>query len=122
MIYGIGCDLIEIKRIEKAIKSEHFYERVFSLDEQHELSTKNNPPESVAACFAAKEAFSKAIGTGISGFSLNEISLLHHKNGKPFLVLSGKAKIVADNLSIKQFHVSVSHTKGNAMCVVIAEQ
>lgn len=122
MIYGIGCDMTEIERLEKAIKSEHFYQRVFSKEEQNELSLKNIPSQSVAACFAAKEAFSKAIGTGVRGFALNEVSLLHTENGKPYLSLSGQAKELVDNLQIKMFHVSVSHTSALAMCVVIAEQ
>jgi len=122
VIYGIGCDMTEIDRLKKAIESEHFYKRVFSEDERNELAIKNIPPQSVAACFAAKEAFSKSIGTGVRGFGLHEISLLHTENGKPYLALSGQAKIIANNLQIKLFHVSVSHTGSQVMCVVVAEQ
>ena len=122
MIYGIGCDMIEIHRVTKASESDHFKKRVFSKQEQEELFSKKNPPQSAAACFAAKEAFSKAIGTGIREFSLIDISLLHDEKGKPYLFLTGKAQAIANRLFIKQFHVSVSHTKSNVMCVVIAEK
>lgn len=121
MIYGIGIDMTEISRIKKAIQNEHFYHRVFSKEEQLELESKNIPPQSAAACFAAKEAFSKAIGTGIRGFRLNEVSLLHTDLGKPYLLLFGQAKELAMKLQIKSFHVSVTHTKKLSLCQVIAE-
>ena len=88
----VGIDSVEINRIKALIESkERFIERAFSLEEQKEFSKRNNKPQHIAAAFSAKEAFSKALGTGISGFNLNEVSLLHKENGKPYLEFSGKA-------------------------------
>lgn len=120
MIYGFGTDIIEIARIKKAMERPHFCERVFSEEERQELTEKK--AESAAACFCAKEAFSKALGTGIRGFRLCEVSLLHKENGQPYLFLSGSAKQLAEQLHIYAFHLSVSHTKTIATCSVIAEQ
>ncbi len=116
----VGIDSVEIKRIENLVcKNERFIERVFSRDEQTEFKNRNNKPEHIAAAYAAKEAFSKAIGTGVSGFNLSEVSLLHEKNGKPFLDFSGKAKdIVRENKL--SFDVSVTHTETVATAIVIA--
>ena len=67
----VGIDTVEIKRIEAlTINKERFIERVFSLKEQQEFREKNNKSEHIAAAFSAKEAFSKALGTGVSGFKI----------------------------------------------------
>ena len=118
----VGIDTVEIKRIESLVKNkERFLERVFSEKEQEEFIKRNNKTEHIAAAFCAKEAFSKALGTGIVGFNLNEVSLLHKENGKPYLEFSGKAlKIVKEaNLS---FDVSITHTESIATAIVIAFQ
>lgn len=116
-MYKIGIDLVEIERIKKSIQSEHFCERVFGENELKELRARNMPAQSAAACFAAKEAFSKAIGTGICGFSLTEVETLHTENGKPYLHLSGNALKLAGDLS---FDISITHTRELAQAVVIA--
>lgn len=118
----VGIDTVEIKRIESLVQNkERFLERVFSEKEQEEFIKRNNKTEHIAAAFCAKEAFSKALGTGIVGFNLNEVSLLHKENGKPYLEFSGKAlKIVKEaNLS---FDVSITHTESIATAIVIAFQ
>jgi holo-[acyl-carrier protein] synthase len=120
MIYGIGCDLVHIPDIEKMLGNDHFMERVFSVEEREAQKGKRNAAQSFAADFAAKESFSKAIGTGIRGFSLTEVELLREENGKPYLRLSGKAKKIAESLCITEFHVSVSHAEDKAMCFVVA--
>ena len=116
----VGIDTVEIKRIEALIKSkERFVERVFSLKEQQEFSKRNNKPQHIAAAFSAKEAFSKALGTGISGFDLNEVSLLHKENGKPYLEFSGKAHEIVEKNNLS-FDVSITHTDKIATAIVIA--
>ena len=115
----LGIDTVEIYRIEKSIKSERFIEKVYSADEIKELSRRNFIPQSAAACFAAKEAFSKAIGTGIRGFSLNEVSLLHDELGAPFLKFPGRAALICEKKAYK-YTVSVTHTDKYATAVVVA--
>ena len=115
----VGIDTVEIKRIEALLKNkEQFLCRVFSIKEQQEFDKRNNKPQHIAAAFSAKEAFSKVLGTGVSGFNLNEVSLLHKENGKPYLEFSGKAlKIVKE--SKLAFDVSITHTDSLATAIVI---
>ena len=116
-MYSIGTDIIDIERIEKSASNNRFLSRVFSEKELDILSYKKNPYPSIAGNWAAKEAFSKALGIGVRGFSLNEVSVLRDDNGKPFLELSGNALKIAKGLS---FSVSISHTDTLANAVVIA--
>lgn len=116
MIYS-GVDLVEIKRIEKSLENPRFLEKYFGNDEKEELERKKYKSESVAACFAAKEAFSKVVKTGLSGFNFCEVQLLHEESGAPYLFLTGKAKELAKGLEIS---VSISHTDELAMAFVVA--
>ena len=117
MMYS-GVDLVKIGRIKKAMDNPSFLEKYFGADERAELEKKNFKTESVAACFAAKEAFSKVVKTGLSGFSLCDVQLLHEENGAPYLNLSGKARRIADEKGLT-LSVSISHTDSLAMAFVI---
>lgn len=110
-----GIDSTDIKRIEKSLENEHFKERVFGKSELKELEIRGFPSESAAAAFCAKEAFSKAVGCGLSGIVLKEIELLHEDNGKPYLKISGSCfdKYGGD------YEVSITHTDSTATAVVI---
>lgn len=112
-----GIDILEIARIEKSMKSEHFLERVFSQKELMLLKEKNFSAQTAAANFCAKEAFAKAIGTGIRGFSLTEVSILRDSQGEPYIELSGKALELSKDFS---FSVSLSHNDTMAIAVVTA--
>ena len=114
----VGIDTVEIERIKELINKERFLERVFSEEEIREFSLKNYKPEHIAAAFASKEAFSKAIGTGVSGFKLTEVSLLHFGNGKPYLKFSGNALSIVTEKGLS-FDVSVTHTNTLATVVVV---
>ncbi|MBQ2676582.1 MAG: holo-ACP synthase [Clostridia bacterium] len=118
-MFSVGTDLIEIKRIEKSIQNEYFMQKIFGPDEIEELGKRKNPPESVAAAFAAKEAFSKAIGTGVRGFSMCEVQLLHDDMGAPYFKFLGRAKDIVDELEYN-FSVSLTHTAQLASATVIA--
>ena len=108
----IGIDIVNIKRIEKLIK-KFGYEKLRFLNED-ELYT--NKAESIAGIFASKEAFSKALGTGIGeDFSFSDISILKDNKGKPFI------KINSIDLRIKNCDVSISHDGGFAIAAVIVE-
>ena len=116
----VGIDSVEVERIEKLVcKNERFIECVFSCEEQSEFKNRSSKPEHIAAAYAAKEAFSKAIGTGVAGFKLCEVSLLHEENGKPFLEFSGNAEEIVKENKLS-FDVSITHTKTVATAIVIA--
>jgi len=101
------------------MQSPRFLTRVFSDAENILFQSRGFSAQTVAVNFCAKEAFSKAIGTGIRGFSLNEVSALRDELGKPYLQLSGKAKEIAEEKRLV-FDVSLTHTGEYAAAVVIA--
>lgn len=119
-IYGIGTDLELIERVARLLQNPAFLVRFFGENERKRFADGKNPPSSVCAAFCAKEAYGKALGIGLS-FPWREVELLHGKNGKPFLKLSGGQKENAKSLKLT-FHVSVSHTHRHALATVVAEQ
>ncbi len=118
-MYSVGIDLVEIARIEKSIASQRFLTTTFGKNELKEFEKRNFKLESIAGAFAAKEAFSKAIKTGLKGFKLSEVQVLHDETRAPYLALSGSAKEMAEKLGL-EFDVSITHTKTLAQAIVIA--
>ena len=119
MIYGIGTDIVEISRLAKAIENSRFLNRYFTEAENEYFLLKNNNPQTVAASFAAKEAFSKAMGTGISGFSLGDVQVIHDELGCPHYEFSGRAASLVAEAGL-QFSLSLTHTKTTAAAVAVA--
>ena len=109
-IFGIGTDIVKIKRIRKSLKNQLFLSRIFSTDEILRCSRIKNSANCFAKRFSAKEAFAKALGTGISkGINFNEIVILNDKNGKPFIkLISQTKKNVEKKLKGKKFKISLS--------------
>ena len=120
-MYTIGTDMVDIKRLEKSSKIGNFMKRVFSEKEIAFFSKKSNPYPSMAGNWAAKEAFSKALGTGIRGFELNEVSVLRDELGAPYIELGGDALQIAESRGL-EFSVSITHTKELAQAVVLAQE
>lgn len=122
MILGIGTDITDIERIERAATKygSRFLDRIFTNEEQEYCeSFKKGKFQHYTARFSAKEAFSKAIGTGLTeGFKFTEICILNEPNGKPYVVLSGSMKEKWGNNKI---HISLSHTNTTALSVIIIE-
>ena len=121
MIIGIGTDIIEIYRIEKIImRTSSFIEKSFTNNEIEYFKSKGLKGNVIAGNFAAKEAISKALGTGFRGFGLKDIEVLRDKLGKPVVNLSCK---IYELLEIKEFniHVSISHSKENAIAYAVVE-
>ena len=114
----IGIDHLEIARIAKAMENPRFLPRYFGGRELAYLERKKFPPASVAAGFCAKEAFAKALGTGIRGFALREVELLRTENGRPYLAFSGKAAALVAASGLR-FEVSLSHDRRYALAQVI---
>ena len=117
---ALGIDLLEIDRIRRSLENPRFVRRVFGAQELEQLAARGFPAQSAAACFCAKEAFGKALGTGVSGFRLAEAQLLREPSGRPYLSLSGGALRLAEERGLS-FSVSVAHTKQYAAVVVAAE-
>jgi len=123
MIVGVGTDIIEIERISQGIEKERLLEKYFSNDEIKFLDEQTSARiPMAAACFAAKESFSKALGTGVRGFILKEVEILRDDKGKLILRLSGDAKQVAYSKGARRYHVSISHCADYAMATVILEK
>ncbi|RPG99389.1 MAG: holo-ACP synthase [Candidatus Pelagibacter sp. TMED118] len=123
---GNGVDIIENSRIEKAIKKVAFIERVFSKKEI-ELSLKyKNKTNYYAKRFSAKEAFYKALGTGIrEGNSFKYISIQNDKNGKPFIEINNQIKkMIFKRFKLKKFkiHLSLSDEKKHSIAFVILDK
>lgn len=122
MIIGIGTDIIEISRIEKAIKqTESFTNKIFTEKEQDYFKCKNKKAETKAGLFAAKEAVSKALGTGFRGFSPRDIEVVPNEAGKPQVTLLNEAKKLGDTLGIIHMHITISHCKEYAVAYAVAE-
>jgi len=117
MIKGIGVDIIEIDRVKSAVKKggEKFLRRIYTSNEikYSKLKKTFRFPE-LAARFAAKEAYSKAIGTGIVGISWNQIEIKNDKSGKPHLAVLGKIR--------ENVHVSLSHSLNYAVAMVVIDE
>ena len=110
-IYGVGTDIVSVDRIKKSIKNKSFLERLFSKEETSKCSKLNNSNNCYAKRFAAKEAFSKALGTGISnGINFNEIIVMNEKNGKPFIKLKGKTLQIIKKKFKKKPKIALSLT------------
>ena len=120
MIVGIGNDIVEIERIEKAILKEGFKNKVYTQKELENLEKRGNRTESYAGIFSAKEAISKAIGTGVREFSLTDLEILNDDLGKPYVVVSEKLdKILRNKKENYQIEISISHSKKYATAIAI---
>lgn len=118
---NVGIDIIQIDRIEKSIKNPKFLSRIFSPSELKYFSKKSFNAETIAGNFCAKEAFAKAMGTGVRGFSFNEISVLRDYMGTPYISLTGGAKKILNAKSNgNSLTVSISHSRNIATAIVIA--
>lgn len=114
MIVGIGMDIIEVRRVREAIeKNPRFLERIFTEREIRYSLRKKNKYQHLAARFAAKEAFFKALGRRISWTG---VEVVNQKSGKPELEIHSKEK-----LNFSTCHVSLSHLKEYGLAVIILE-
>ena len=120
MIVGIGNDIIEIERIEKAISKEGFKDKIYTQRELENIKKRGNRAETYAGVFSAKEAISKAIGTGVREFSLTNLEILNDDLGKPYVVVSEKLdKILKTKKEDYQIEISISHSKKYATAIAV---
>lgn len=121
MIAGIGLDIVDIARIEKAARNILFYTKNFTESEIALIKSRANGAETAAGNFAAKEAVLKCLGCGIFDMPLSDIEVLREQTGRPYVNLHGKAKEKAIELGIRKMHISISHTGGFAAAQAVAE-
>lgn len=122
MICGLGIDLVEIARIEEMLARwpQRFVQRVFTPEEIALCEGRAQRAAAFAARFAAKEAFAKALGTGVDrNFAWKDFAVLNHSNGRPLPVLSPR---LSARLADVQVHLSLSHTDHAATAVVVLER
>ena len=124
MIFGIGTDIAHVQRFERWVQTPGMIERFFAPEEflRSPVQHKNRVCQHYAARFAAKEAFAKALGTGLA-FELKDVCVKKHSTGRPYLSLSASALQVCQSVcgSAYSVHLSLSHEKEYAIAVVIIE-
>ena len=124
MILGSGVDLCEVQRIEAAFAryGSRFLERIFTAREIAYANRKANRFERYAARFAAKEAGMKALGTGwTGGVSWRDFEVVNLPSGRPTLTFHGRAAEIAATLGVRHVALSLTHTKEQALAMVVLE-
>jgi holo-[acyl-carrier protein] synthase len=113
-----GVDMIEVERVQDGITrfGERFLNRFFTANERADC---DNQPMRLAARYAGKEAVAKALGTGIGDVSWQEIEILGGERGRPQLILHGAAAALAEQLGLREWDISLTHTATLAMAVVV---
>ncbi len=124
MIVGIGTDIIEVERIRKHIEAGfEFKEKVFTHKEIAYCESKTNKAQNYAARFSAKEAFLKAVGTGLrQGLAFTDIEVLNNELGKPEMVLYGQAKELIRKMGVTNLQLSMTHLRDWVNAIVILER
>ncbi len=112
-----GVDSVEIERIAKSMERKGFLERYFAPEELEYFVLRGNAPQTVAGHFAAKEAFSKAMGTGLRGFELREVGIIRDSLGRPEYHLTGKARELCGR---RRLSLSITHTRDTATAFAVA--
>jgi len=125
MIFGIGTDIVDVKRIKKMESIDAFAKKILGEDEYFSYQTLSNLKKIkfLSIQFAGKEAFAKAIGTGISGdISFSAIQIERDSNGKPIFNFNNQIQMHLDNLGITHSHVSLSDEEDYAIAFVVLEK
>jgi holo-[acyl-carrier protein] synthase len=124
MIFGIGTDIVEVSRIEASIHQfgDDFAKRILATSEFQSYQDSQIKPRFLAKRFAAKEAFSKALGTGLRApATFQNIAVSHDDLGKPVLLLADELQFFLDSKRITQTHISISDEKNLAAAFVVLE-
>lgn len=119
MIKGIGCDIVEINRFEELADNQKFFKKVYTEYEQERV--KDSPVHTVAGIWAAKEAVSKALGTGFAGFKITDIEICTDTSGRPYVNLYGGAEQLFNRLGCEHIYISISHERSQAVAFCVIE-
>lgn len=118
MILGVGTDMVEIGRMEKACKRDAFLKHAFTSEERRQAE---GSPSKLAGNFAVKESVAKVFGTGFRSFMPGEVEVLRDGLGKPYVVLHGGAKAMAKQMGIRKIWVSITNTRELAVAFAVGE-
>lgn len=118
MVIGVGTDLVEIQRMERACERDSFMAYTFTEQERRQARESIS---SLAGDFAVKEAVAKALGTGFRGFGPKDIEALRDELGKPYVKLYGGAERRAAQMGIQDIQVSISNIKDYALAFAVAQ-
>ena len=122
MIAGVGIDVVHVHRMERWREIPGLLERYFNPEElKAALEKKSSVNLSLAARFAAKEAFGKALGRGLAGIELKDIMVKNKHNGQPEIIVSGTALAALEENGAKRIHLSLTHERDNAIAMVVLE-
>lgn len=121
MITGLGVDIVEIDRMATALaRHPRMKERLFSAAERAYCDGRNRPEIHYALRFAAKEAVLKALGTGFAGMKFTDVEVVRDTGGRPSPRLSGRAAQVAEEIGVRELHLSLSYTHTTAVASAVA--
>lgn len=119
-ILDIGIDIVEIERVEKALqRNKRFLDKLFTKEEIDYFKSKGLKTETIAGNFSAKEAISKALGTGIRNFNFKDIEILRDKKGKPIVKTYNNLREICIDYNVLEIKVSISHSKNYAVANAI---
>jgi holo-[acyl-carrier protein] synthase len=122
MIVGVGIDVVHVHRMERWRKTPGLLGRYFHPEElSASLSKGGGVDLSLAARFAAKEAFGKALGTGLAGIVLKDIMVKNRHNGQPEIEVFGSARAALERSGAHRVHLSLTHEQDNAIAMVVLE-
>ncbi|TVR69388.1 MAG: holo-ACP synthase [Spirochaetaceae bacterium] len=122
MICGIGVDVVAVARLRRWLEDEQLLHRYFAAQEREAIyQRRDGAALSLAARFAAKEAFAKALGTGFRGFNLRDVWVVNDALGKPELHVSGTAAQALARIGGKRLWLSLTHEQENAIAMVVIE-
>ncbi|MCL2373882.1 MAG: holo-ACP synthase [Treponema sp.] len=123
MIVGIGVDVVHVLRLKRWRETPGLLERYFHGDELAASLEKGKSADlSLAARFAAKEAFGKALGTGLAGIALKDVMIKNRQNGQPEMIFHDTARAAFERSGAARIHVSLTHERDNAVAVVVLEK
>ena len=121
-VIGLGIDAVDVERFRQLLaRRPQLAQRVFTEGERASMSTRVDPVPGLAARFAAKEATMKALGTGLGGVRFAEVEVVRDQSGAPRLEISGLAALRAEELGVRSWHLSLTHTDSVAAAVVVAD-
>jgi len=123
MIIGVGIDIVKTERMEYWLSNKKLLERFFHSEEiALAFSREKAAAQTLSARFAAKEAFGKALGTGLAHIVLKDILVLNNENGKPYVLLHETARNAFEESGANMVHISLSHERENAVAVIVLER
>ena len=123
MIYGIGVDIVKVARMRRWRETPGLLRRYFHAHELEAALVKGSSADtSLAARFAAKEAYGKALGTGLKGIALKDIVVINCRNGRPEMQVHGTALAAFEKSGANRIHLSLAHEKDNAVAMVVLEE